>query len=167
MEYHWKLFQRHNNTGLYTYDGRLDTWIKEYYCSSIRSPFTDLKVFQAARLWSAYCRLKNTVIDKSILTITFPDMLPLELRQRKGKIRYEGVWARAYHLHGEDIANSIENCAGVFEMIGVKPLKLIKRIRDLQDFRSDEEKHVISAFSIADWLCSRDLKRPYDIKWVD
>lgn len=156
---------RHNNTGLFTYDGRLDTWVKETFSVSIRSPFSDLSVFRAAQIWSAYCRSKKIVVNKSILTTAFPEMLPIGLRQRKGKTRYEGIWARAYYHHGSSIADAVENCAEIFETIGILPGKIINRVKQLQNYKSNNEAHIIASFAIADWLLSHNLRKKRDIRW--
>jgi hypothetical protein len=153
------------DTGCFVYDARQDVWAKEQYGLTLRSPFTDLAVFQAARAWTQFCRRHGVHPNKSIMVDAAGDLLPAEVTGRIGKVPYDGVWQRAYLVHGDHIAETIDEVATVLEHLGVRPAWLLAQTRRLQEWQVSAERDVLAAYAVATWLLGRDVRRPADVSW--
>ncbi len=156
---------RRRSTGCFVYDGRQDVWVKETFGVSIRTPFSDMALFRAAQMWSRWSASKNALPDKTILSRAVGDMLPEAVLQRKGKVAYDGVWMRAYALHGEHIAHTIDRTSAVLERIGISPDWLVRRARQLADWQPVSDREVLGVYAISTWLISWNIERASDVAW--
>lgn len=157
---------RQRNTGCFAYDGIQDIWIKEVYGAMIRTPFNDLALYKAALMWSAFCNQRGLDPDKRILKDGLPNYLPSEVVNRKGKVSYDGLWARAYSRYGEAIASTIDRTSGILEFIGISPKLVFAQIRKLQSWQSMSGDSVIAAYAISSWLNSRGIHNISGRRWV-
>jgi asparagine synthetase B (glutamine-hydrolysing) len=148
---------RGRSTGCFVYDGRQDIWAKERFGITVRSPFADLALFQAATRWSQWCAGQGRPPDKSILRRAVGDHLPAAVLDRHGKVAYDGVWARAYQQHAEHIARTLEAAAHAHERIGLDTAWLLGQARRLAELRPAAEEDVLAAYTLSTWLLSWDL----------
>ncbi|HEY5374117.1 MAG TPA: asparagine synthase-related protein [Polyangiaceae bacterium] len=153
------------DTGCFVYDARQDVWVKEAFGITVRSPFSDLAVVRAARLWSRYCAAKGIRPEKTILERALPGLLPQAVVQRKGKVAYNGVWARAYALHADHIARSFEQAAALLEHVGISPSWLQRRVRQLEAGDATSDKEVLAAYALCRWLLAWGFERVGDANW--
>ena len=154
------------STGTFICDARQDVWVKETFGPTVRTPFSDLAVFHAALAWSRHCAGHGRGPDKSILAEALPELLPEAVVTRKGKVAYDGVWARAYRQQADHIAAVFDRTSAVLETIGVSPAWLIERVRALADWRDVSDREVLAVYAIATWLDSWDIARPGDVSWL-
>lgn len=153
--------------GTFVYDARPDVWVKESYGPTLRTPFSDLRVFRAALAWSHCCQARGARPDKSILADAAHDLLPQAVLQRKGKVAYDGVWMRGYLRHAEHIAGAFEQAGGILSHIGVSPGWLQRRARELGEWHEKSDREVLAAYAIAAWLESWGLRRAEEVDWAD
>ena len=107
----------------------------------------------------------NEAEAKSILARALADLLPDAVTGRKGKVAYDGVWMRAYAVHGEHIARTIERSAPVLQHIGASPNWLLARVRRLAAWAPVSDREVLAAYAVAVWLVSWGLERVTDVRW--
>jgi hypothetical protein len=151
----------------FVYEARQDVWVKEMFGPTIRTPFSDLQIFRSAEAWSRYCVAQGVQPNKSILLEALPELLPRAVVNRKGKVAYDGVWARAYRQEADRISGVFERTAAVLEHIGVSPGWLIGRVRALADWRDCSDREVLAFYAISVWLESWNLLHPGDVAWVE
>lgn len=151
--------------GTFVYDAAQDVWVKETFGATVRTPFTDLAVFRAALAWSVWCRAHGTVPDKSILAEAAPDLIPASVRQRRGKVPYDGVWMRAYRAQADHIATAFEGVRDVLAHIGVDVNWLQRRARDLGAWQAKSDREVLAIYAIAHWLGAWGIQRVSDVAW--
>jgi asparagine synthetase B (glutamine-hydrolysing) len=153
--------------GTFIYDARQDVWAKETYGVTIRTPFSDRRVFESALLWSSWCRARGRRPDKTILVDAAGDLLPSAVRHRKGKVAYDGVWMRAYHRHAEHLASVFDQARDLFAYLGISSSWLQQRVRDLAAWRDTSTREVLALYAIAMWLAAWGIERPGDITWAE
>ncbi len=153
--------------GTFVYDARPDVWVKETHGPALRTPFADLGVFRAALAWSHCCQARGVRPDKSILADAAHERLPQAVLQRKGKVAYDGVWMRGYLRHAEHIAGTFERAGSILAHIGVSPMWLQRRARELGEWHDKSDREVLAAYAIATWLESWGLRRAGDVDWAD
>ena len=153
------------SAGCFVYDARQDVWAKETFGASIRTPFTDLALFRAAQMWSDWNRSRNTRPDKSILAHSLGEMLPKAVIERKGKVAYDGVWMRAYAAHGGHIGRMLEKTSQVLEHIGISPAWLLRRARQLSEWKPVSDREVLAAYAVSAWLISWGIEKVSDVRW--
>jgi asparagine synthetase B (glutamine-hydrolysing) len=151
--------------GTFVYDARQDVWVKETFGLTIRTPFSDLRIFRSAQAWSRYCAAQGLQPDKSILVEALPSLLPPSVVNRKGKVAYDGVWMRAYKQQAEHISGLFDRTSAVLEHIGVSPGWLINRVRALSAWRDCSDREVLALYAISVWLESWGIARPDDVQW--
>ncbi len=156
---------RDRRLGTFVYDAAQDVWVKETFGVTVRTPFTDLALFRAALAWSAWCRAHGAVPDKSILAEAAPDLIPAAVRQRRGKVAYDGVWMRAYRAHADHIAATFESVRDVLAHIGVDVDWLQRRARDLGAWQAKSDREVLAVYAIAYWLGAWGIRRVSDVAW--
>ena len=156
---------RRRSNGCFVYDARQDVWVKETFGPTLRTPFSDNAVFRAALSWSRLCATQGRRPDKTILARALGDLLPDAVTGRKGKVAYDGVWMRAYAIHGEHIGNTLERVAGPLEHIGANPAWLFERTRRLADWAPVSDREVLAAYAVAAWLVSWGIERVSDVAW--
>jgi asparagine synthetase B (glutamine-hydrolysing) len=153
--------------GTFIYDARQDVWVKETYGATIRTPFTDRRVFDSALAWSAWCQAQGRRPDKTILVDAARDLLPAAVVTRRGKVAYDGVWMRAYRQQANHIATVFERARDIFTHIGIKPSWLQQRATDLGAWRDVSDREVLALYAVAIWLEAWGLERAADVDWSD
>jgi asparagine synthetase B (glutamine-hydrolysing) len=156
---------RQRSTGCFVYDARQDVWVKEAFGPTVRTPFTDLALFRAARAWSRLSVSQGAKPDKTILAAALPDLLPQAVVERHGKVAYDGVWMRAYAAHAEHIGRMLDRTSTVLEHIGLSPKWLLRRVRQLSNWQPVSGREVLAAYAISSWLVSQDIERASDVTW--
>lgn len=157
---------RHRQSGCFVHDARPDVWVKEEFGITVRTPFSDLALFQAARRWSQWSRAQGARPDKSILTRAVGELLPAAVTGRRGKVAYDGVWARAYQACGDHIAATISGSAPVLEFIGVSPGWLLRQARSLAEGKPGASRDILAAYALSAWLGSWGIERVRDATWA-
>lgn len=147
------------SSGCFVYDARQDIWVKETFGATIRTPFADLALFRAAKDWSALSQSQHARPDKTILQKSMANYLPAAVVNRKGKVAYDGVWARAYAAQCNSIASVIEVSTPVLEQIGLSPRWLQRRIQQLANWQPISARELLAAYALASWICSWELHR--------
>ena len=160
-----KSLWRRRSTGCFVYDARQDVWVKEAFGASVRTPFSDIALFRVAQMWSRWCASQNARPDKTILSHALGHMLPDAVVQRKGKVAYDGVWMRAYAVHGEHIARTLDRASAVLEHIGVSPAWLLRRVRQLAAWQPVSDREILGAYGLSAWLISWGIERVSDVAW--
>jgi hypothetical protein len=156
---------RDRRLGTFVYDAAQDVWVKETFGATVRTPFTDLALFRAALAWSAWCSAHGAIPDKSILAEAAPDLIPVAVRQRRGKVAYDGVWMRGYRAHADHIATVFEGVRDVLGHIGVDVDWLQRRARDLGAWHEKSDREVLAVYAIAYWLEAWGIRRVSDVAW--
>jgi hypothetical protein len=156
---------RDRRRGTFVYDAAQDLWVKETFGATVRTPFTDLALFRAALAWSAWCHAHGAVPDKSILADAAPDLIPAAVRQRRGKVAYDGVWMRAYRAQADHIAATFETVRDVLAHIGVDVDWLQRRARDLGTWQAKSDRELLALYAIAWWLGAWGIRRVSDVAW--
>jgi asparagine synthetase B (glutamine-hydrolysing) len=151
----------------FVYDARPDVWVKETFGPTLRTPFSDLRVFRSALAWSEWCRSNHIRPDKSILAEAARDLLPSAVLERRGKVAYDGIWMRAYRRHAAHIGNVFDQASASLEHIGISVAWLQRRVRDLADWREVSDREVLASYAIATWLNAWGLERLAQPGWVD
>jgi asparagine synthetase B (glutamine-hydrolysing) len=156
----------HRGTGTFLYDARQDVWVKERFGATIRTPFTDLRIFRSAQLWSQWSRGHAVKPDKSILVNALRDRLPEAILEREGKAAYDGVWMRAYARHADHIAGAFDRAAATLEHLGVSASWLIRRVRLLGAWKAVSDREVLALYALVFWLLAWGWERPGDMRWA-
>jgi hypothetical protein len=156
----------HRSLGAFICDGRQDIWVKESFGPTIRTPFSDLKVFRGARAWSSWCATRGVRTDKTVLARALSDYLPGEVVGRRGKVAYDGVWMRAYAHNAAAMANLFEATGSALACIGLSPAWLVRRTRALGEWRPVSDREVLAAYAIAYWLKSWGIDKASDVAWL-
>jgi hypothetical protein len=157
---------RDRRLGTFVYDAAQDVWVKETFGATVRTPFTDLALFRAALGWSAWCRARGSAPDKSILAEAAADLIPTAVRQRRGKVAYDGVWMRAYRAQADHIAATFEDVRDVLVHIGVQVDWLQQRTRELGAWQAKSDREVLAIYAIAYWLAAWGIRRVSDVAWT-
>jgi asparagine synthetase B (glutamine-hydrolysing) len=152
-------------------DRGMDLPLKEAFGVITRSPFTDLRMVQCGLSWTSLAMRFGYSLGKRILADAFSGELPSAVTERRGKVCWDGVCARAYAQHAASIANEIELVKEPLEHIGLNVPWLIGRVGQLArwektNFGSDD-KEVIATYALATWLRSRGVQRMSDCSWSD
>jgi len=156
---------RQRSTGCFVNDARQDVWAKETFGVNVRTPFADLAVFRSALRWSKLNNSQNTLPDKTILSKALADMLPDEVKERKGKVAYDGIWMRAYAAQCDHIVATFDQCAEVLDYIGISVSWLLRRARDLADWKTESDRDLLAAYAVATWLLSWGVEKVNDVPW--
>lgn len=154
------------SAGTFVYDARQDIWVKERYGVTIRTPFSDLRIFRAGQLWSAYSAATGKRPDKSILVEALGTYLPDAVVQRRGKTAYDGVWMRAYERHAAHIADCFDRAAATLEHLGISAAWLIRRTRALGAWKPVSDREVLALYAVAFWIVAWELDRPKELGWA-
>ena len=141
--------------------------MKETYGATLRTPFTDRRVFDSALAWSAWCGAHGRRPDKTILVDAAADLLPRAVVERRGKVAYDGVWMRAYRQQADHIATVFERAGDVFAHMGIKTRWLQGRAMDLGAWRDVSDREVLALYAVAVWLDAWGLERAADVQWAD
>jgi hypothetical protein len=144
-------------SGCFVYDARQDIWAKERFGALVRTPFTDGAFLRAGLAWSHFSRIRGVRPDKTILRQAVPELLPSAVVNRRGKVAYNGVWARGYMKNADHICDNIEPAASALERVGFSPKWLVARCRSLSQGESLGVAEVLAGYSIAVWLRAWDL----------
>lgn len=152
--------------GTFVYDARQDVWVKERFGATIRTPFTDLRIFRSAQRWSQWSRAHGLRPDKSILVKALRDRLPDAVVDRKGKAAYDGVWMRAYARHADHIAGAFDRASAVLQHLGVSASWLIRRVRLLAAWKPVSDREVLALYAVVFWLLAWGFERPGDVRWA-
>ena len=143
---------RKRDTALFLHSGHEDIWLKKNFGATPRSIFTDLSFLKAAWQWSEYCDINHKPNNKSILLEAFEREIPIEVTQRKGKVDFVGVWARAYDRNADNIFKSISIQSDLLDKVGFKVPSILRKLSDLQKGKTDGAQEVSSAYCVARWL---------------
>ncbi len=154
------------SAGTFVYDARQDLWVKERYGVTIRTPFSDLRIFQAGQLWSEHSAARGKRPDKSILVDALGSYLPDAVVRRKGKTAYDGVWMRAYERHATHIADCFDRAAATLEHLGISATWLIRRTRALGAWKPVSDREVLALYAVAFWILAWELDRPEELCWA-
>lgn len=154
------------SAGTFVYDARQDIWAKERYGLTIRTPFSDLRIFRAGQLWSDHSAATGKRPDKSILVDALGSYLPDAVVQRKGKTAYDGVWMRAYERHTTHISDCFDRAAGTLEHLGISAQWLIRRTRALGAWKPVSDREVLALYAVAFWILAWELDRPEELCWT-
>jgi hypothetical protein len=157
---------RQRRAGYFVYDARQDIWAKENYGVTVRTPFSDLAIFLAARRWSQWSQSQGVRPDKTILIRAVGELLPTAVTERRGKVAYDGVWARSYRASGDHIAATISQSAQVLEHIGLSPGWLLRHAQLLAQGKGSAQRDILAAYSLAAWLLSWEIERVGDVDWA-
>ncbi len=151
----------------FVYDACIDVWMNERYGLTVRTPFTDLKMFKVALCWSDWCKQFAARPDKSILARSMQEILPDAVLNRKGKVAYDGVWLRGYMKHADHISSVFDQTSSVLEHIGLSPRWLINRVKDIASLQASSSAEIVAAYAISHWLLSWDIRRVEDVNWIN
>jgi Asparagine synthase len=157
---------RQRRAAYFVYDARQDVWAKENFGVTIRTPFSDLALFLAARRWSQWSQSQGARPDKTILIRAVGELLPTAVTERRGKVAYNGVWARSYKASGDHIAATISQSAQVLEHIGLSPGWLLRHAQLLAQGKGGAQRDILAAYSLASWLLSWEIERVSDAGWA-
>jgi len=155
------------STGCFVNDARQDVWAKESYGVNMRTPFADLAVFQAALLWSELNNSRGMNPDKSMLAYSLGEMLPNAVKERRGKVAYDGVWMRAYTAQHEHLVNTFDRCAEVLDYIGVSSVWLRRRADALAEWKTESDRDLLAGYSLATWLITWGIENVRDVAWAE
>ena len=87
------------------------------------------------------------------------------MRQRRGKVAYDGVWMRAYRAQADHIAARFETVRDVLAHIGVDVDWLQRRARDLGTWQAKSDREMLALYAIAWWLGAWGIRRVSDVAW--
>jgi hypothetical protein len=160
---------RHRSLLTFVYDARLDVTMKEFCGTLTRSPFTDLEMIRCGLRWAQLTRSQGERHSKRILADVFGDELPPAVLGRRGKVCWDGVFARGYALHGDGIREAIEQKRSVFDYLGINVPWLAARVRALSRWQrtryGPDDGEVFAAYAIAVWLESWGIRQARDRDW--
>jgi hypothetical protein len=157
---------RQRRTGCFVYDARQDVWAKENFGITVRTPFSDLALFLAARNWSHWSRSHGARPDKTILSRAVGELLPIVVTERRGKVAYDGVWMRSYQACGDHIADTLSRSAKVLEHIGVSPSWLLRQAHLLTQWKQGADRDILAAYALSAWLLSWGIEHVSDVAWA-
>lgn len=160
---------RRRSTLAYLYDARLDIPMKESLGTMTRSPFTDLAVIRCGLSWAALSARLGRHEGKRILTEAFAAELPSAVANRRGKVCWDGVCARAYAHHGGAILHEIEQARGPLEHLGIEVSWLMRRVGSLARWEQTrfghDDREVFAVYALATWLRAWGVERVSDCRW--
>jgi asparagine synthetase B (glutamine-hydrolysing) len=155
----------------YLHDARLGVALKEAVGTHTRSPFSDIKMARCALEWARLSALSGVREGKKILSEAFQADLPKEIVNRRSKVSWDGVCARGYARHGQEIATLIESAAEPLAHIGIQPGWIVDRVGQLARWErttfGKDDKEVFAVYSLAHWLKSWGLERVSGCAWKD
>jgi hypothetical protein len=155
----------------FSYDARLVPAIKERWKVTTRTPFTDLGMTMCGIAYARWCARHGFNPGKKILVEAFADILPEAILQRRGKVSWEGVYARTYVANEDSLSEEFESCHEALEEIGFDVQWLLGRVRALGRLEATEygrdDREVMSAYAIAYWLNEKRICKRIDCTWVD
>jgi hypothetical protein len=161
--------QRYSMT--YLHDARLDVAMRENFGTVTRSPFTDLDLIRCSLAWAKLSARLGVRKRKQILAEAFVAELPVAVRERRGKVSWDGVCARAYAQHGDSIIDEFEGALAPLEHVGLNVRWLTKRVRQLGRWEKtqfgEDDREVFAAYALATWLRSWGVARVCDCLWTD
>jgi hypothetical protein len=159
------------STLTYLHDARLDVVMKEAFGASTRSPFTDLDVVRCGLSWAKVSARLGTRQGKGILAHAFVAELPAAVRERRGKVSWDGVCARAYAAHGDALVGEIETVSAPLEHIGLNVGWIVRRIAQLAAWErttfGKDDREVFAVYALATWLRSWGVERVSDCGWSE
>lgn len=154
----------------FSYDARLVPAIKELWGVTTRTPFTDLGMAMCGIAYAKWCAARGFNHGKKIIIDAFSDVLPEAVQQRRGKVSWEGVYARTYVAHEDSLSEEFESCHEALEEIGFDIQWLMKRVRALGRLEATEygrdDREVMSVHAIAYWLNEKGIHRRTDCTWL-
>ncbi len=134
-----------------------------------RTPFTDLGMTICGVAYAKWCAGHGFNPGKKIIIDAFADVLPEAIRQRRGKVTWEGVSARTYVANKNSLSEEFESCHEALEEIGFNVQWLLKRVRALGGLEATEygrdDREVMSVYAIAYWLNEKRIHRRSDCAW--
>lgn len=151
------------STLAFSYDARLAPAVKEVWGVTTRTPFTDLGMVLCGIAYARWCVEHGFNEGKKIVAEAFSDVLPGAIMRRRGKVSWEGVYARTYQAHEDALGTEFESCQDTLEKIGFDVGWLMRRVRalgrlEITDYgRADRE--VMSAYALASWLNEKGIQR--------
>ena len=158
------------STLTYLHDARLDVAFKDSFGTHTRSPFSDLDMIRAGLGWAHLSAQLGVREGKKILVEAFADELPEELLVRRSKVSWDGVCARGYAAHGENIIQEIERTASVLEYLGIDHRWIIERVGELARWEitrfGETDKEVFAVYALSTWLQSWGIERPSACSWT-
>lgn len=156
---------RRRTAACFVYDARQDIVMREVFGQTIRTPFTDLAVWRAARRWTLWSTAHGRRPDKSILADALPGWLADAVVNRRGKVAYDGVWVRSYAHHADDIGGAIERAGPLLREIGMSQEWLLRRVHELASWEDVPDREVIGAYGVASWFNSWEFDSPRHVSW--
>jgi asparagine synthetase B (glutamine-hydrolysing) len=154
----------------FIYDARLDVTMKETYGTTTRSPFTDLAMARCGLQWATLTKQLGERHSKRILLEAFADEMPDAVSTRRGKVSWDGVFARAYAAHADTIQSSFERNQRVLEHLGIDVAWLTRRVRELSRWErtkyGSDDGAVFALYALATWLQSCGIQQPSDHQWT-
>jgi hypothetical protein len=155
----------------FSYDARLALAIKERWGTVSRTPFTDLGMAMCAIAYAKWCANQGFNPGKKLLADAFGDILPAAIRERRGKVSWEGVYARTYLANAEALRAEFEACHDALEEIGFDVRWLVRRVGALERLQltdyGQDDREVMSAYAIAYWLNEKGVRKRMDCDWAD
>lgn len=150
----------------FSYDSRLAPAIKARWGVMPRTPFTDLGMTICGIAYAKWCAEHGFNPGKKVIVDAFADVLPEAIRQRRGKVTWEGVYARTYVAHADGLSAEFESCRQALEEIGFDVRWLLRRVQALGSLEASEygrdDREVMSAYAIAYWLNEKGIHRRSD-----
>ena len=152
------------------YDARLDVTMKEAYGTATRSPFTDLAMARCGLQWAMLTRELGEPHSKRILAEAFAQDMPDAVRDRRGKVCWDGVFARAYATHEETILAVFDRNRRVLGHLGIDVRWLTRRVGELARWERTtygaDDGAVFACYGLATWLESWGIRDAAEHEWM-
>ena len=136
-----------------------------------RTPFTDLGMTMCGLAYAKWCAGHGFNPGKKIIADAFADILPEAILRRRGKVSWEGVYARTYVANEGSLSKEFESCHEALEEIGFDVQWLLRRVRALGRLETTEygrdDREVMSAQAVAYWLNEKGIFKRADCTWAD
>lgn len=159
------------STLAFSYDARLALAMKEAYGITTRTPFTDLGMVLCGIAYARLSAEHGFNEGKQIVADAFADVLPAAIMQRRGKVSWEGVYARTYQVHEGNLGKEFELCHPMLEKLGFDVWWLTRRVRALGRLENTDygraDREVMSAYALASWLNERGIQRHTDVAMLE
>lgn len=155
----------------FSYDARLAPAIKGRWGVIARTPFTDLGMVECGVAYARWCAKRGFNPGKKVFVDAFADVLPQAIRERRGKVTWEGVYARTYMANASNLTEEFESCRGALEVIGFDVGWMLKRIDALGRLAltayARDDREILSAYALAYWLNEKGVRHASDCAWAD
>jgi hypothetical protein len=158
------------STMCYSYDARLMLAVKERWGVTTRTPFTDLDLVLCGIAYAKWCAARAFNPGKQIVAEAFADVLPAAILHRRGKVTWEGVYARTYIASAPHIAAEFEACHQALEEVGFDVSWLMRRVAALASLETTDygraDREIMATYAVAAWLNERGIARRADCAWT-